>query len=54
VSAIRTKRPRSGTRFSIAIATPHGARAVEYVIAMCDLDGQAYVVAIATEVKGLV
>jgi len=43
-----------GARFSIAIATPLGARAVEYVIAMCELDGRACVVAIATEVKGLV
>lgn len=41
-------------RFAIAIATAHGARDIEYVIAMCVLDGQACVVAIATEVKELV
>jgi PAS domain-containing protein len=43
----------AGMRFTIAIATPNGALALEYVISMCDLDGQACVVAIATEVKGL-
>jgi hypothetical protein len=43
-----------GARSASALATPHGARSVEYAIAMCELDGQAYVVAIATEVGGLV
>jgi len=39
--------------FAIAIATAHGARDLEYVIGVCDLDGQAYVVAIAIAVKPL-
>ena len=44
----------SGPRFTIAVATAHGARVVEYITALCELDGHRYVVAIVTEAKPLV
>jgi nitrogen fixation/metabolism regulation signal transduction histidine kinase len=44
----------SGPRFTIAIATAHGARVIEYITALCEFDGHTYVVAIATDVMPLV
>lgn len=41
-------------RYEIAIATPEGARMVEYFIAVCELDGRPYAVAFAIAVRPLV
>lgn len=40
--------------YEIAIATPEGARAIEYVVATCEIDGRPYVVAFTTEIRPLV
>jgi PAS domain-containing protein len=40
-------------QYEIAIATPEGARMVEYLIAVCELDGRPYVVAFTLSARPL-
>lgn len=51
LAATRAAGPQT---YEIAIATPEGARMVEYLIAVCELDGRPYVVALVMAVRPLV
>jgi PAS domain S-box-containing protein len=41
-------------KYEIAIATPEGAHMVEYLVAVCELDGRPYVVAFVIDTQQLV
>jgi len=51
LAAARAAGPQT---YEIAIATPEGARMVEYIIAVCEFDGRPYAVALVIAARPLV
>lgn len=51
---LAVSRAACGAKFEFAILTQDGARAIEYILAMVELDGRRCVLALAVAVKPLV